>query len=1092
MASFINKKPGSRMEPFTSASKSEKEPSLRFSELRRAEEEQVEQICLDPVASSSRPDGDPRHPENRVLSSSSSTDFQSRSEDTDVEEVETSSKTTQTSGSLEDTDGSQTFEFPEDFENTPISYANGYEPEQGENVLDAQSPDPTEDYESSDSEEWSEDSQDSEPDWTASPNPRTSEVTGGVAASETDIVLGTARDSTGSSEVQQTTQHVKELRFSTGEQIWCPDSGESDSDLQDEDEKSYSFYYEEHSENQNQARGWENANRVQFPSISSAQHFVSSHNDEPENNHSRGQRVEENNAQGNTYGGHSIFLGRNRSEIFGNYCSRNTVQEPNDCLQRGWLQTCIPQSSRVPKIPKPHFDGHSSYHQFVNQFHSYVGNKQAPEEDKFAHLLDCLSGQPRRMMDALAAASFVPGFLEEAFTILQKRYVGSQRIDILISRKIKELPCFEKSNLDNVVAIMSVLEEIYFQVRHRHGAGTNDYFSNQIWIVSLIQPKLPREEQVGYVQELTRNGQEENFLTLRDYLAWRYEQFLLLEPYLRDQSSDEIQSSLGRNRIQHEEIHQIRPPEIVYKKAPSVQNCPPSRYGQWTEVAETRNRAVNFYQAWNTTDRGTLETTGPPKPVQTPMVPNGRMTTSTPTPITTIYSGQNFKFTSFPESKPSFQVCQTQDLEDQFKGTWRKHCPAEQQATPMIPQETEPEPFPLFKPEASVTSMTTLSNSEAKQEAQPVPRVSFAEKLHQDLAPEHLIQEDRKVSPPEEFQGPTALEQALKNENQVLQKTLRTLEGTLQKQEQKNQVLVAYLLRRVSDLSLENQSLRDRLTLETPPDFKSEPDLSASEEQETSSPESSQEFPNRWTSEGGTSESNSSEINGSFSRPPKSWWGEQDEERDVPETGKVSSSMDPPLTRFKNSPDQERFCKTVSGNSNQFLRQTDSAFGLPNLQNSSKRTESPTMPKTSPAIEKIQEIRQEVNLLFSKAARFQGIKEDQDYQKLEEQLLQKQVFIDKIETGGCEKIQRMRKNLTRQIFSCLGLLDRRATPEEDVSTPTEKSDDKFDGKSSFRPAISSDDHSRVDGSQFSTTPQDKRFVSGQRTKKKRKKSSWAN
>jgi hypothetical protein len=155
-------------------------------------------------------------------------------------------------------------------------------------------------------------------------------------------------------------------------------------------------------------------------------------------------------------------------------------------------------------------------------------------------------------------------------------------------------------------------------------------------------------------------------------------------------------------------------------------------------------------------------------------------------------------------------------------------------------------------------------------------------------------------------------------------------------------------------------------------------------------------------------------------------------------------------------------------------------------------TESPTIPKTSLAKEKIQEVRREVSLLFSKAARFQGIKEDQDYQKLEEQLLQKQVFIDEIETGGCEKIQRMRKNLTRQISSCLGLLDRRATPEEDVSTPTEQSDDKFNGKSSFRPADTSHGHSRVDMSQTSTTPQDKRFVSGQRTKKKRKKSSWAN
>ena len=200
--------------------------------------------------------------------------------------------------------------------------------------------------------------------------------------------------------------------------------------------------------------------------------------------------------------------------------------------------------------------------------------------------------------------------------------------------------------------------------------------------------------------------------------------------------------------------------------------------------------------------------------------------------------------------------------------------------------------------------------------------------------------------------------------------------------------------------------------------------------------------------------------------------------------------MDPTLTRFKNPPDKKRFYETVSGDSNHFPHQTDSAFDLRNLQNSSRTTDPPAMPKTSPAKEKIQEIRREVNLLFNKAAKFRGIKEDQDYRMLEEQLLQKQVFIDEVETGGCEKIQRMRKDLTRQIFSCLGLLDRRAMPEEDVST--KQSDDKFGSERSFRAADSSHDHSRVDARHSASSPQDNRFVSGQRAKKKRKKLSWAN
>ena len=110
---------------------------------------------------------------------------------------------------------------------------------------------------------------------------------------------------------------------------------------------------------------------------------------------------------------------------------------------------------------------------------------------------------------------------------------------------------------------------------------------------------------------------------------------------------------------------------------------------------------------------------------------------------------------------------------------------------------------------------------------------------------------------------------------------------------------------------------------------------------------------------------------------------------------------------------------------------------------------------------------------------------------LEEQLLQKQTFIDQIGTGGCEKVGRMHRDLSRQIFSCLGLLDRRAMPEEEVSKPTEQCNDKFSSECSFRASKLSHDHSRVGMSPSSTSPQDNRFVSGQRIKRKRKKLSWA-
>ena len=114
MAGFINKKPVSRMETDKSASGSREELSLRFSELRRADESGVEQLCQDPVASIGGPDEDAPHPENQELSSASSISFLTRSEDNDVEEAETSSETTSTFEDLEDLDESQTFGLPED------------------------------------------------------------------------------------------------------------------------------------------------------------------------------------------------------------------------------------------------------------------------------------------------------------------------------------------------------------------------------------------------------------------------------------------------------------------------------------------------------------------------------------------------------------------------------------------------------------------------------------------------------------------------------------------------------------------------------------------------------------------------------------------------------------------------------------------------------------------------------------------------------------------------------------------------------------------------------------------------------------------
>ena len=112
----------------------------------------------------------------------------------------------------------------------------------------------------------------------------------------------------------------------------------------------------------------------------------------------------------------------------GNHSYRNPQGDVNDCTQIGWLNRVGPGNAKMPPHLPPKFDSTGCFEAFVNKFHTYVGNKFAPEEDKFAYLLECLSGTPMNKLGALCSIPYEIGFLEEAFIILQKRYCSGNKL----------------------------------------------------------------------------------------------------------------------------------------------------------------------------------------------------------------------------------------------------------------------------------------------------------------------------------------------------------------------------------------------------------------------------------------------------------------------------------------------------------------------------------------------------------------------------------------------------------------------------------------------------------------------------------------
>ena len=151
----------------------------------------------------------------------------------------------------------------------------------------------------------------------------------------------------------------------------------------------------------------------------------------------------------------------------------------------------------MPPQPMPKFDGTGCYEAFVNGFHIYVGNKQAPEADKFGYLLQCLSGQPKQMLGALCSVPYENGFLEEAFAILRKRYGGGNKLDRFIQQRLAKVPSIKKFDIDSLVTLSTIIDEIFYRVRNARPRDYDTYFEDQTWLVTQLMEKLPIWEQQG-------------------------------------------------------------------------------------------------------------------------------------------------------------------------------------------------------------------------------------------------------------------------------------------------------------------------------------------------------------------------------------------------------------------------------------------------------------------------------------------------------------------------------------------------------------------------------------------------------------------
>jgi hypothetical protein len=195
----------------------------------------------------------------------------------------------------------------------------------------------------------------------------------------------------------------------------------------------------------------------------------------------------------------------------------------DECHRRGWNSHWTRSSrEKLPSQPAPKFDGKGvAFESFLNSFHTYVGNKDAPEEDKFQYLIQCLSGVPLKLLSGMANAPYCSGFFSEAINILAKRYGSGERLEDYFSQKVNRFPPLKRLDFESIVEISGLLDEIYYHTRARYPGDFESRLVSWRWLAVAIRSKLPKQEQYVYFGEIAKDCREENMLTLRDYIRWR-------------------------------------------------------------------------------------------------------------------------------------------------------------------------------------------------------------------------------------------------------------------------------------------------------------------------------------------------------------------------------------------------------------------------------------------------------------------------------------------------------------------------------------------------------------------------------------------
>src|SRR5574343_60751 len=223
---------------------------------------------------------------------------------------------------------------------------------------------------------------------------------------------------------------------------------------------------------------------------------------------------------------------------------------------------------KIPLRPPEKFYGNKSkpkFEDFLNRFETYAGNKNAPENEKFQALMDCLGGEAKDLVQGYTEVKYQAGMYSKVLKLLTAHYADNRNLKALLLSRLNAMQPIKKLDVASCHKISSLLDDFELKVQQLCGRSKRAqkfYYESLESHTEKFLSLFPYHERQKFFDGSARKGKGYNFLTVRDWFRLRYASMSMHRQFERNiESEDQFRASFN---VAEEDEPEYQEEKVLY------------------------------------------------------------------------------------------------------------------------------------------------------------------------------------------------------------------------------------------------------------------------------------------------------------------------------------------------------------------------------------------------------------------------------------------------------------------------------------------------------------------------------------------------